>query len=122
LYEIDFSGIPDPYHRVVDFDAKWTKGSFSYEHTPARCPAEIDDEVAERIRSAAMGAYRALRLRDYGRIDMRVRDGQPYVVDINSNCDITIDGGFAKTTAAAGYSYGAAISHIIGLAAHRLPS
>jgi len=119
LYEIDFSSIPDPQRHVVDFDAKWTKGSFSYEHTPSRCPAEIEDEVAERIRSAAMGAYRALRLRDYGRIDMRVRDGQPYVVDINSNPDITIDGGFAKTTEAAGYSYGAAISRIINFAAHR---
>ena len=122
LYEIDFSAIPDPHRRVVDFDAKWIKGSYSYEHTPARCPAEIEDEVAEQIRSAAMGAYRALRLRDYGRIDMRVRDGQPYVVDINSNPDITIDGGFAKTTEAAGYSYGAAISRIINLAAHRKPN
>ena len=121
LYEIDFSTISDPRHRLVDFDAKWTKGSYSYEHTPARCPAEVDDDVAERIRSAAMGAYRALRLRDYGRIDMRVRDGQTYVVDVNSNPDITIDGGFAKTAQAAGYNYGAAISRIINFAAHRRP-
>ena len=121
LYEIDFSTIPDPRHRVVDFDAKWTKGSYSYEHTPARCPAEVDDDVAERIRSAAMGAYHALRLRDYGRIDMRVRDGQPYVVDVNSNPDITIDGGFAKTAAVAGYDYGAMVSRIVNLAAHRKP-
>jgi D-alanine-D-alanine ligase len=119
LYEIDFSDIPDTYHRLVDFDAKWSKGSFSYEHTPSCCPADVDDELAERIRSVAMAAYRALHLRDYGRIDMRVRDRQPYVVDVNSNPDITIDGGFAKTTAVAGYSYGAAISYIINLAAHR---
>jgi len=50
---------------------------------------------------------------------MRVRDRQPYVVDVNANPDITIDGGFAKTAAAAGYNYGAAISRIIALAAHR---
>ncbi len=121
LYEIDFSAIPDPRHRLVDFDAKWTKGSYSFEHTPARCPAEVDDDLAERIRGVAMGAYRALRLRDYGRIDMRVRDRQPYVLDVNSNPDITIDGGFAKTAAAAGYDYGAAISRIINFAAHRKP-
>jgi D-alanine-D-alanine ligase len=121
LYEIDFSDIPDPQHRLVDFDAKWTKGSFTYEHTPSRCPAEVDDKVAVRIRDVAMAAYRALRLRDYGRIDMRVRDGQPYVVDVNSNPDITIDGGFAKTAAVAGYDYGAMVSRIVNLAAHRKP-
>ena len=121
LYEIDFSAIPDPRHRLVDFDAKWTKGSYSYEHTPARCPAEVDDELAQRIRSVAMDAYRALRLRDYGRIDMRVRDAQPYVVDVNSNPDITIDGGFAKTASVAGYDYGAMVSRIVNLAAHRKP-
>lgn len=121
LYEIDFTDIPDPYHRLVDFDAKWTKGSFAYEHTPSRCPADVDEELAERIRRVALAAYQALHLRDYGRIDMRVRDRQPYVVDVNANPDITIDGGFAKTAAAAGYNYGAAISRIITLAAHRRP-
>ena len=121
LYEIDFSDIPDPHQRLVDYDAKWTKGSFSYEHTPSRCPASVDDELAERIRSVAMAAYRAFRLRDYGRIDLRVRDGQPYVLDVNSNCDITIDGGFAKTAAVAGYDYGAMASRIVNLAARRRP-
>ena len=121
LYEIDFSDIPDPRQRLVDYDAKWTKGSFSYEHTPTRCPAQVDDELAERIRNVAMAAYRALRLRDYGRIDLRVRDGQPYVLDVNSNPDITIDGGFAKTAAVAGYDYGAMASRIVNLAARRRP-
>jgi len=119
LYEIDFSDIPNPRDRLVNFDAKWTRGSFFFDHTPSRCPADVDDELAEQIRGAAMAAYRALHLRDYGRIDMRVRDRQPYVVDVNSNCDITIDGGFAKTAAVAGYDYGAMASRIVNLAAHR---
>jgi D-alanine-D-alanine ligase len=121
LYEIDFSDIPDPHDRLVNYDAKWNEGSFQFEHTPSRCPAPVDDELAGRIRSVAMAAYRALYLRDYGRIDMRVRDRQPYVVDVNSNCDITMDGGFAKTAAVAGYDYGAMVSRIVNLAAHRRP-
>ncbi len=122
LYEIDFSDIPDPRQRLVGYDAKWTKGSFEFEHTPSRCPAPVDDDLAERIRRVAMAAYRTLRLRDYGRIDLRVRDGQPYVLDVNSNCDITIDGGFAKTAAVAGYDYGAMASRIVNLAARRRPA
>jgi len=121
LYEIDFSDIPDPHDRLVNYDAKWNEGSFLFEHTPSRCPASVDDELAEQIRSVAMAAYRAFHLRDYGRIDMRVRDRQPYVVDVNSNCDITMDGGFAKTAAVAGYDYGAMASRIVNLAAHRRP-
>ena len=121
LYEIDFSGIPDHLHRLVDYDAKWTIGSFAYEHTVSRCPAQVEQAVAQRILGAAMAAYKALELRDYGRIDIRVCDGQPYVLDVNSNPDITSDGGFARTAAVAGYDYGTMASHIVSLAAHRLP-
>ncbi len=70
---------------------------------------------------SAMAAYRAFHLRDYGRIDIRVRGDQPYVLDVNSNPDITIDGGFAKTAAVAGYDYGAMASRIVNLAARRRP-
>jgi len=121
LYEIEFSDIPDPRDRLVSYEAKWNKGTFLFEHTPSRCPAPVDDELAEHIRSVGMAAYRALHLRDYGRIDIRVRERQAYVVDVNSNPDITIDGGFAKTAAVAGYDYGAMASRIVGLAAHRRP-
>lgn len=121
LYEIDFSDIPDPHDRLVNYDAKWNRGSFLYEHTPSRCPARVDEELAKHIRDVAMAAYRALRLRDYGRIDIRVRNNQPYVLDVNSNPDITVDGGFAKTASVAGYDYGAMASRIVNLAAHRRP-
>jgi D-alanine-D-alanine ligase len=122
LYEIEFTDIDDPQRRVVDFDAKWNLESFQYNHTPARCPTDLDEPVAERLRSTALAAYRALRCRDYGRIDTRVRDGVPYVVDVNANCDITIDGGFAKTAKVAGYDYGAMASQIVRWANKRRPA
>ena len=122
LYEIDFGDIEDPRRRVVDYDSKWVPTSFQYTHTPSRCPAEIEEPVAEAIRATALAAYRALRCRDYGRIDTRVRDGVPYVVDVNANCDITIDGGFAKTAKVAGYDYGAMASQIVRWASKRRPA
>lgn len=121
LYEIEFPGIDDPKRRIVDYDSKWTLESFQYAHTPSRCPTDIDEATADRIRNTALAAYRTLRCRDYGRIDTRVRDGVPYVVDVNANCDITIDGGFAKTAQAAGYNYGQMVSRIIGWADRRRP-
>jgi len=120
LYEIEFTDIDDPRHRIVDFDAKWSLDSFMYRHTPSCCPANLDEPTAERVRATALTAYRVLQCRDYGRIDMRLRDGMPYVVDVNANCDITIDGGFAKTAKVAGYSYGAMGSQIVKWASHRM--
>jgi D-alanine-D-alanine ligase len=122
LYEIDFTGIDDPRRRIVDFDSKWTPDSFEWRHTASRCPTDLDEPVAERTRAAAIAAYRALKCRDYGRIDMRLRDGIPYVVDVNANCDITIDGGFAKTARVAGYTYGMMASRIVQWAAYRKPA
>jgi len=119
LYEIDFSGIDDPDQRIVSYDSKWVPGSFQYEHTPVRCPTDIDEPLEAGIRSTALAAYRAMRCRDYGRIDTRVRDGMAYVVDVNANCDITIEGGFSKTAKAAGYDYGAMASQIVKWASTR---
>jgi D-alanine-D-alanine ligase len=62
-----------------------------------------------------------MRCRDYGRIDLRLRDGLPYVVDVNPNCDITREGGFAQTAKVAGYDYGAMASQIVSWASARRP-
>jgi len=40
---------------------------------------------------------------------------------VNANCDITIDGGFAKTAKVAGYDYGAMASQIVSWASARKP-
>ncbi|MBI4769540.1 MAG: D-alanine--D-alanine ligase, partial [Chloroflexi bacterium] len=61
------------------------------------------------------------RLRDYGRIDLRVRGGRPYVLDVNSNPDITMEGGFARSARAAGYDYGQTLVRILDMAAGRMP-
>jgi D-alanine-D-alanine ligase len=120
LYEIDFSSIADPSQQIVSYDSKWVPESFQYKSTPVRCPTDVDEALTDTIRRTALAAYRAMRCRDYGRIDTRVRDGVAYVVDVNANCDITIDGGFAKTAKVAGYDYGAMASQIVRWANTRM--
>ncbi|HEY4687833.1 MAG TPA: D-alanine--D-alanine ligase [Anaerolineae bacterium] len=121
LHEVDFGDIDDPRRRFVDYEAKWNSESFRYQHMPERCPADIDETLAGRVRSTALAAYRALRCRDYGRIDLRVRDGLPYAVDVNPNCDLSPDSGFVIAANIAGYDYGAMASRIVRWAAARMP-
>lgn len=121
LHEVEFLDIDDPRQQIIDYEAKWLADSFRYQHSPERFPSRLQGPAADRVRAAALGAYQALRCRDYGRIDLRLREDMPYVVDVNANCDITIDGGFAKTAQAAGYNYGQMVSRIIGWADRRRP-
>lgn len=116
---IDYSTFSDYHDRLCTFDAKWDPASDAYLLTSVRCPARVEDELQRRIENVCRRTYRALGIRDYGRVDLRVRDGIPYVVDVNSNPDITMEGGFARSARTAGYDYGQTIARILELASMR---
>ena len=120
LAAIDYSAFPDYHDRLCTFDAKWDPDSEAFHLTSVQCPADVSDRLRERIESVSEAAYRALRLRDYGRIDLRVRRGVPYVFDVNSNPDITMEGGLARSARAAGLGYGQLVGRIVELAARRM--
>ncbi len=121
LAMIDFNAFSDYHDRIVSYDAKWDPNSEAFRLSPVICPAEVEPELKARIEKVAKDAYKALRLRDYGRIDIRVRDGVPYVVDVNSNPDITLEGGFARSARSAGYDYSRTVARILYFASKRMP-
>ena len=96
---IDYSVFADYHDRLVSFDAKWNPDSDAYRLTGVTCPAPLDPVLRRRIERVGLKAYKALGLRDYGRVDLRVRNGVPYVLDVNANPDITMEGGFARSAA-----------------------
>jgi D-alanine-D-alanine ligase len=105
LAEIDFSAWDDPYCHVVHFDAKWDESSAEFQTMNVICPAEVDTDLAERIRQVVLAAYQAMGCRDYARVDLRVQDGVPYVLEVNPNPCLATDGGFANAACVAGYDY-----------------
>ena len=116
LAEVDFSAFSDPLKCIVSFAAKWLEDSFEYHHTPVVCPADVEPGLGELIAETALRAYEIIGCRSYARVDMRVAENVPYVLEVNPNPDLSPDAGFARAACAAGYDYTAMTTHILSLA------
>jgi D-alanine-D-alanine ligase len=117
--EMDFSGLPADKPRVLDSKAKWDKNSVEYKGTKSVL-AQLPDDLKAKLQKTALEAARALRLRDYGRVDLRLTDTlDVYVIEVNANCYLEQSSEFAMAAAAAGMDYPALINKIVDLATER---
>jgi D-alanine-D-alanine ligase len=119
--EMDYVGLTDIRDRLFTYEAKYVPGSRLYETIELRVPAELDPAARENLERIVLATYRATGCRDYGRIDLRYRDGVFYVIDVNPNPDINPLTSMTYAAAELGYSYGAMGSRIVNLAAARHP-
>lgn len=117
--EMDFSQFKDVHDRLCTYESKFVPGSVPYENIHTLIPAPLDPEEMRRLYDICQAAYRAIGCRDYGRIDVRMRDGIFHVLDVNPNADISADASLACAAELAGYSYGETGSRIVRLAANR---
>ncbi len=117
--EMDFSEFGDLHDRLCTFDAKFNPESTHYQHIGLRLPAPLTADELSSLEKVAVAAYRTLGCRDYARLDIRLRDGVFYVLDINPNPDLSSEASFACAADASGYTYGAMGGHLINLAALR---
>jgi D-alanine-D-alanine ligase len=116
--EMDFSGLPDGAPHVLDSRAKWQKNSAEYKGTKVVL-AEIPDELKAKLQKVSLDAYRALRVRDYGRIDLRLTNtNEVYVIEVNAACYLQQASEFA-TAAAADLDYPTLINRIVDCAVKR---
>jgi D-alanine-D-alanine ligase len=117
--EVDFSGLPAGAPRVLDAKAKWAKDSVQYKGTKT-VVAEIPDELRARLQKVSVEAYRALRVRDYGRVDLRLTDtGDIYVIEVNASCYLEKTSEFAVAAAAAGVDYVTLVNRVLEVAQAR---
>lgn len=117
--EMDFSGLPEGMPRVAGTKAKWKKNSIEYKGTKSVL-AEIPDELRARLQKAALDAYRALRVRDYGRVDLRLTEaGEIYVIEVNASCYLEQESEFATAAKAAGIEFPDLVGRIVDLAMER---
>ena len=120
--EMDFSGMPDGLPRILDGKAKWDKNTAEYKGTRA-VVADLPDELRARLQETSLDAYRALRVRDYGRIDLRLTPtNEIYVIEVNASCYLERDSEFAMAAAAAGVDYPTLLNRIVELTVERHPT
>jgi D-alanine-D-alanine ligase len=106
ISEYDYSHNRKYRPPILSFTEKW-----STDHFPSMDPAPIDSGRRKRASQIALSAFRTLECRDFARIDIREKNGQMYILDINPNPCLAEDGGFAKAARTAGYDY----THLIRL-------
>ncbi|HXT21299.1 MAG TPA: D-alanine--D-alanine ligase, partial [Thermoanaerobaculia bacterium] len=117
--ELDLSGLPDHMPPVADNAVKFDEALGKRYGIESRI-ADLPDEMRARLQKVAVQAYRALRVRDYGRVDLRLTEaGEIYVLEVNANCYLEKGEEFAMAGAAAGYDYETLLDKIVQLAVER---
>ncbi|HVO34445.1 MAG TPA: hypothetical protein VMT21_02700 [Gemmatimonadales bacterium] len=120
LVEMDLSGLPDGVPRIASGEVKWGKGTEIYRRVRSRVVEDLDEKLAERMQERAIAAYRAVKLRDYGRIDLRLTPkGEVYVLEANPNPWLSSGAEFALAARASGRTYTEMLRDIVDLAMAR---
>ena len=120
---LDFSRFPAGTPRVASWDAKWgdeSGGGAEFGGTESVFPTDLPAELVVRMQKVAVDAFEALRLRDYGRIDLRVSsEGEIFVIEVNPNCYLERGSEFARAAHAHGLPYERLVERIVDLAMAR---
>jgi D-alanine-D-alanine ligase len=113
MHEIDFSRMPADRPKIVSYAAKWDEHHVEYIGTKPVPLGAADAALMARAEQISRATWAALGLADYARVDLRIdSDGNPWVIDVNPNCDISPDAGAARAAAAMGLAYPQLIERI----------
>jgi D-alanine-D-alanine ligase len=90
-----------PKSGVYDYDAKYLTHDTKYV-----CPAELDEALEKRVKALAKEVFSVLQGYGYARVDFRVdREGNPYVLEMNTLPGMTSTSLLPKAALAAGLSF-----------------
>jgi D-alanine-D-alanine ligase len=118
---MDFSAFDNIRDRLCTFESKFIPGSLAYEKIELQIPAELDKKQLQQLRRVTQRTYRAFGCRDYARLDVRLKEGIFYILDVNPNADMSPDATLTYAADAAGLNYGFFASTIVHMAAQRHP-
>jgi len=94
--------------------------SFYFNHIPAVCPADLSPQDLQVVRQTARRAFESIGCATTGRVDIRLRDGVPMVIDINDIPDFSPSSGFPFTAKAAGFEYPDMVQRLLDIGLQRI--
>jgi len=120
LVELDLSKLPEGMPKIASRDVKFETDSKAYKLTTSTIAEDLDEATVQKLSETALAAYRAVKLRDYGRIDMRLTsEGEVYVIEANPNPWLSSRHEFAMAAKKSGRSYTQLIGEIVDMALER---
>lgn len=101
--------------KIVDYKAKWDADSFEYNNTIRRFDFQDDDSpLISSLKEISLQCWNNFALRGYARVDFRVdNNGNPWVLEINTNPCLSPDAGFAAALEQANIKYHEAIGLMV---------
>ena len=103
-------------HEFYDFAAKY----LPEEHTSLQVPADLPEDVADRVRSLSVAAFEALSCEGLARVDFfALPDGSVVINEINTMPGFTPSSMFPRMWAASGLDYPALVDRLLQLALRR---
>ncbi|MCX6711427.1 MAG: ATP-grasp domain-containing protein [Candidatus Woesearchaeota archaeon] len=113
--EIVFKGFENK-PKIMSYEAKWVKDDFAYQQTFRKTPADITKAEEKEIIKQCKKAYKAIGCKGYGRVDLRLKNGIPYILEVNPNPDLSEDAALSNIARESGMTYNDLIKKIIDLA------
>lgn len=96
-----------PKSEFFDFVSKYTSGGAE------EVVVELEKELHKEVERLALGCWDALKCSVYVRVDMIIKDGKPYILELNTLPGMTATSLFPKSVAEVGISYSDLITRII---------
>jgi D-alanine-D-alanine ligase len=118
---MEFPPFKDVHYRLCTYESKFVSQSDQYRNIKTLLPAPLSECELRELEQVCRAAYVLMGCRDYARIDMRMKDGLFYILDINPNADICPDTSTIAAAELAGYTYDDFLKRLVLLAAERHP-
>lgn len=117
--ELDLSAMPEGM-RIATHEVKFDHTSDLYKATQSAPARNLSEELLADIEKTATTVFRALKMRDYARIDLRVTpEGRVYVIEANPNPWLDPAAEFAMAAKESGRNYRELIGEIVTAARAR---
>ncbi len=84
------------------------------------CPASISEELAAKMQQLSVDAFKALQLRDFSRVDIRLDENDNiYLLEINSMASLGRTGSYVHAAGVHGYNFDQLVLKMLDVAAVR---